>query len=167
MNRREIIPFLIGLFGLFGLSPNVVKAKEPVPQKLDGAPRWTFLGDDDALRHTIKEVEQVVLVCVYQTSLNQVNPPFAEVVLRTTVVQTIKGGHAIGDKVAIRFMTDSLPSDAKERHKFIQDIANKNLGSLKIAFLMGDKMDDYLTEWLYVPDFDPDMLAFAVKNRRQ
>ena len=164
MNRREIIPVLISLFGL---SQSVVKAKEPVSKKLDAAPRWTFLGDDDALRHTIKEVQQVVLVCVYQTSLNQVNPPFAEVVLRATVVQTIKGGHAIGDKIAIRFMTDSLPSDAKERDKFIQDIANKNLGSLKMAFLMGDKMGDYLTEWLYVPDFDPDMLAFAVKNRRQ
>lgn len=164
MNRREIIPLLIGLFGL---SPNVVKAKEPVSKKLDAAPRWTFLGDDDTLRHTIKEVQQVVLVCVYQTSLNQVNPPFAEVVLRTTVVQTIKGGHAIGDKIAIRFMTDSLPADEKKRDKFIDDVAKKNLGSLKMAFLTGDKTDDYTTEWLYVPNFDPDMLAFAVKNRRQ
>jgi hypothetical protein len=164
MNRRELIPLLIRISGL---TPNVVKAKDPAPEKPDAAPRWTFLGDDDALRHTIKEAGQVVLICVYQTSLGQVNPPFAEVVLRATVVQTIKGAHAVGDKIAIRFKTDSLPADEKKRDKFIDDVANKNLGSLKMAFLTGDKMDDYTTEWLYVPNFDPDMLAFAVKNRRQ
>lgn len=164
MNRRELIPLLIGMFGL---SPNVVKAKDTAPKKLDAAPRWKFLGDDGALRHTIREVQQVVLVCVYQTSLNQVSRSVSEVVLRATVAQTIKGTHAVGDKITIRFMTDSLPSDEKKRDKFINDVANKNLGLLKMAFLMGDKMGDYLTEWLYVPDFDPDMLAFAVKNRRQ
>jgi hypothetical protein len=164
MNRRELIPLLIGMSVL---SPNVVKAKDPAPEKPDAAPRWKFLGDDGALRHTIKEAGQVVLICVYQTSLNEVSRSVSEVVLRATVVQTIKGAHAVGDKIVIRFMTDSLPADEKKRDKFIDDVANKNLGSLKMAFLTGDKMDDYTTEWLYVPNFDPDMLAFAVKNRRQ
>lgn len=164
MNRRELISLLIGMSCL---SPKIGKAKDPVPKKPDAAPRWKFLGDDGALRHTIKEVQQVVLVCVYQTLVNQASRSVSEVVLRATVVQTIKGAHAVGDKITIRFMTDSLPADEKERDKFIDDVANKNMGSLKMAFLMGDKTDDYTTEWLYVPNFDPDMLAFAVKNRRQ
>ena len=124
----------------------------------DAAPRWKFLGDDDSLRATIQESAQVLLVCVYQTSLDRVKPPFAEVVLRCTVVQSVKGAHRLGDRVTIRFLTDSLPDDDAKRTKFIDDAAAKNLGSLKMAFLRGARAEDYACEWLDVPAFDPDML---------
>jgi hypothetical protein len=33
----------------------------------EGAPRWLFLGDDDALKETYEEAHQVLLVCIYAT----------------------------------------------------------------------------------------------------
>jgi hypothetical protein len=95
-----------------------------------------------------------------------VKPPFAEIVLRATVVQAVKGAHQLGDRISIRFHTDSLPEDEAERAKFIDAAEARNLGSLKMAFLAGDKANDYGCEWLDVPAFDPEMLAFAVKHSR-
>jgi len=143
-----------------------VGAKDSAQEPPNAAPRWKFLGDDAALSETIKEAGQVLLVCVSQTSLDLVKPPFAEVVLRATVVQTVKGTHKLGDRITIRFSTDSLPIDETARAKFIEDAATKNLGSLKLAFLQGARSDDYGSEWLYVPAFDPDMLSFVTKNSR-
>jgi len=159
MKRRELISTLISTSVFHHAS---ARAKE----SSDAAPRWKFLGDDDALRETIKEAGQVLLVCVFQTSLDRVKPPFSDVVLRATVVQTVKGTHTLGDRITIRFNTDSLPIDEAARAKFIEDVAAKNLGSLKLAFLRGARSDDYGSEWLYVPAYDPDMPAFAAKNSR-
>lgn len=159
MKRRELISILL-------VSSAFSQATGSAKDQSDEAPRWTFLGDDDSLRDTIKEAGQILLVCVFQTSLDRVKPPFAEVVLRATVVQTVKGTHKMGDRVTIRFSTDSLPADEVARAKFIQDAAAKNLGSLKMAFLRGAQSDDYVSEWLDVPAFDPAMLAFAIKNNQ-
>jgi len=159
MKRRELISILISISVFWQATAS---AKDPS----DAEPRWTFLGDDDSLRETIREAGQVLLICVYQTSLDRVKPPFADVVLRATVVQTVKGPHKMGDRIIIRFSTDSLPADEAARAKFVEDAAAKNLGSLKMAFLQGVRSDDYVSEWLYVPSFDPDMLAFAIKNNR-
>jgi hypothetical protein len=82
------------------------------------------------------------------------------------VVQVVKGDHKLGDKITIRFDTDSLPLDETARAKFIEEAAAKNLGSLKLAFLPGAKSDDYEIEWLEVPDFEADMLEFSTKNSR-
>lgn len=142
----------------------IASAKEPV-EKPETAPRWGLLGDDSALRETIREAGQVLFICVYETTLDNVKPPFAEVILRATVVGSVKGTHTLGDKITLRFHTDSLPLDEAGRNKFIETAAAKNLGSLKMAFLRGAKADDYQCEWLDLPAFDPEMLAFARKNR--
>ncbi len=163
MKRRELIPMLVGTAAL---SQANAGAKPPKKEASDGANRWGFLGDDDSLRKTIREAGQVLLICVYQISLDQVKPPFAQVFFRATVVQTVKGIHRMGDRISIRFMTDSLPGDETERAKFNEDATAKNLGSLKMAFLQGAKADEYGCEWLEVPSFDPDMLNFATKNSR-
>ena len=154
------------LVGTAALSQTNAGAKDAPKEASDGAPRWGFLGDDDGLRKTISEAGQVLLVCVYQISLDQVKPPFAQVVFRATVVQTVKGTHRMGDRISIRFMTDSLPGDETERAKFNEDATARNLGSLKMAFLQGAKADEYGCEWLDVPSFDPDMLNFATKHSR-
>jgi len=159
MKRRELISIFIGASVY---CQTTISAEDPS----DAAPRWMFLGDDDSLRYTIREAGQVLLVCVFQTSLDHVNPPFAEVVLSATVVQAVKGTHKIGDRITIRFKTDSLPADEDARAKFIENAAANNLGSLKMAFLQGARSDDYVSEWLYVPAFDPAMLAFAIENNR-
>jgi hypothetical protein len=153
------------LTGTSVLYHGAAKAKDAKGES-DGAPRWKFLGDDASLRETIKESAHVLLICVYQTSLERVKPPFAEVVLRATVVQVVKGAHKLGDRISISFHTDSLPEDEGERTTFIDGAAIKNLGALKMAFLDGDKANEYGCEWLDVPAFDPEMLAFAMKNSR-
>ena len=154
------------LIGTSAFCQAPVRAKDSVQESSDKAPRWTFLGDDDSLRGTINDAGQVLLICVFQTSLERIKPPFAEVVLRATVVQIVKGTHKVGDRIAIRFGTDSLPREEAARTKFIEDTAAKNLGSLKMAFLQGVRSDEYESEWLYVPSFDPAMLAFAITNNR-
>jgi hypothetical protein len=160
MKRRKLIALLAS-----GTLAGRITTPAKDPRKDDEAsPRWGFLGDDSSLRETIKESGQVILVCVYQTSLNDVRPPFAEVVFEATVVQVIKGKHKMGDRISIRFRTDSLPHDEAERAKFIEGAAAKNIGSLRIAFLPGALTKDYDCEWLEVPAFDHEMLAFAKKN---
>ena len=162
MNRRQLMTTLTGSSALFH---GAVKA-EDAKEESDGAPRWKFLGDDDSLTETIKESDHVLLICIFQTSLERINPPFAEVVFRATVVQAVKGTHKLGDKISISFHTDSLPVDEAERNKFIEGEAAKYLGALRMAFLNGDKPNEYVCEWLDVPAFDPEMLAFAIKNSR-
>lgn len=159
MNRRQMISMLVGT----SASCHAIARGQDAA---DGAPRWKFLGDDDALRKTISEAGQIVLVCVFGTSLDHIKPPFAEVALRSTVVQVVKGTHSIGDKIVIRFPTDSLPAEDAARKKFIEDADARNLGSLKLAFLQGNQSGDYPCEWLDVAAFDPDMLAFVMKNNR-
>jgi hypothetical protein len=162
MNRRD---FLFTLAAAAAYHPLTVLSKEAVAADCEAPLRWGFLGDDDNLRETLNECGQVLLVCVYQTSLEDVNPPFAEVVLRATVVQALKGTHQIGDRIVIRFRTDSLPQDDAERAGFIEAAAVKNLGALKMAFLPGTRADEYECDWLDVPSFDPGMLDFATKHQ--
>ncbi len=132
----------------------------------DAVPRWKSLGDEESLRAVIRESKQVLLVCVYHTSLDRVTPPFADVVLRCTVVQAVKGAHRLGDKVSIRYRTDSLPEDEAKRNAFVEAAAAKNLGSLKMAFLRGAGAEEYACEWLNLPAYDPDMLRFAIEHAK-
>jgi hypothetical protein len=70
MKRRALIPVVISPWVL-GLGNARAVA----------APRWKFLGDDGSLRATVRDPDQVLLICVYQTSLKRLRLPFAEVVL--------------------------------------------------------------------------------------
>jgi hypothetical protein len=162
MNRRKLISVLT----VGALSQTMASAKDAPKKEPDGAPRWKFLGDDDSLRETIRECSQVLLICVYQTSLEDVKPPFAMVVFHATVVQSVKGAHKLGDRISIRFVTDRLPSDEAERSKFIADRAAKNAGALRMAFIRDGKDGVYSCEWLDVPTYEPAMLDFAMKNRK-
>jgi len=158
MNRRHF------LFTLAACHPLIVFSEEVAPPDSESPPRWGFLGDDESLKEIIDECGQVLLVCVYQTSLEDVKPPFADVVLRATVIQAVKVTHQIGDRIAIRLGTDSLPKDDTERAKFIEEAAAQNLGALKMAFLPGAKSDKYDCDWLDTPKFNPEMLGFATKH---
>jgi hypothetical protein len=160
MNRRH---FLFTLAAAY--HPLAALSEEPAAPDPESPLRWGFLGDDESLKETIDECGQVLLVCVYETSLEAVKPPFADVVLRATVIQTVKGTHKIGDRIAIRFGTDSLPKDDAERAKFIEQAAAKNLGALKMAFLPGAKSDKYDCDWLDTPKFEPEMLEFTTKHQ--
>jgi hypothetical protein len=162
MQRRHFAYAIIG--GAIS-SSLAAYSKDAEPDK-DSAPRWGFLGDDDSLRATIKECSQVLLLCIYQTTLEEVKPPFATVVLKGTVIQAVKGTYKLGDKITLRFNTDSLPKEEADRAKFVEAAAAKNLGALKIAFLTGQQGVDYSCEWLDVPAYDADMLAFATKNSK-
>ena len=51
-------------------------------------PRWGFLGDDGALEAAFDEAKGVVFVCVFETELRDVRPPFAEVVYHATVIES-------------------------------------------------------------------------------
>lgn len=161
MNRRH---FLFTLAAAAAYHPLKGLSEEIALPDSESPPRWGFLGDDESLKETIDECGQVVLVCVYQTSLEDVRPPFADVVLRATVIQTVKGTHQIGDRIAIRFGTDSLPKDDAERAKFIEEAAIENLGALKMAFLPGAKSDQYDCDWLDTPKFKPEMLEFTTQH---
>lgn len=162
MNRRS---FLQMLATAAALCPQVLRAGEVAARDPEPPPRWGFLGDDETLKQTIDDCGQVLLVCIYQTSLEDVNPPFAEVVLLATVIQAVKGTHKTGDRIEIRFRTDSLPEDDAERARFIEAAATKNLGALKMAYLPGDRAASYECDWLDVPEFDPTMLDFATKHQ--
>lgn len=144
--------------------PSELHAAEPPLAASEPAPKWKLLGDDDGLRATIRQAGQIVLLCVYQTELREVKPPFAEVVIRATVVEAMKGDHAIGDRISVQFPTDSLPMDTDQQKKFIESAALKNLGALKIAFLSGTKSQEYSSEWLYVPGFMAEMASFIRTN---
>jgi hypothetical protein len=161
MHRRH---FLFTLAAAAACHPLKTLAEEVAPPASESPLRWGFLGDDESLKETIDECGQVLLVCVYETSLEAVKPPFADVVLRATVIQTVKGTHQIGDRIAIRFGADSLPKDDAERAKFIEEAAAKNLGALKMAFLHGAKSDKYDCDWLDTPKFEPEMLEFTAKH---
>ncbi len=162
MNRRN---FLFTLAAAAAYHPLKLLCEEAAPPNPESPLRWGFLGDDESLKETIDECGQVLLVCVYETSLEAVKPPFAEVVLRATVVQAVKGSHEIGDRIAIRFKTDSLPPDDAERAKFIDAAAIQNLGALKMAFLAGTRAPEYDCDWLDVPAFKPEMLEFTTKHQ--
>lgn len=161
MNRRH---FLFTLAAAAAYHPLKVLCEEAAPPDPESPLRWGFLGDDENLRETIDECGQVLLVCVYETSLENVKPPFADVVLRATVIQAVKGTHKIGDRIAIRFGTDSLPREDAERASFIEEAAAQNLGALKMALLPGDKSDKYDCDWLDTPKFKPEMLEFTTKH---
>ena len=161
MNRRH---FLHTIAAAAAFHPLAVRSEEAAAPDPEAPLRWGFLGDDEGLTKTINESGQVLLVCVYQTSLEDVNPPFAEVVLRATVVRTVKGSHQISDRIVIRFRTDSLPQDDAERSRFTEEAAFKNLGTLNMAFLPGAKSEEYDCDWLDVPAFKPEMLDFTTKH---
>lgn len=150
-----------GITALVLAASTLLWAKDPGPVSDYQAPRWGFLGDDKALKATIAESQQVLMVCVYSTELRNVKPPFAQVVFSATVVEALKGTHALGDRITLAFQTDSLPLEEKERVKFIESANSKNLGALKMVFLNQAKSKDYNAEWLYVPACEADMLAFA------
>jgi hypothetical protein len=81
------------------------------------------------------------------------------------VVEPFKGGHLIGEKITLRFHTDSLPTDPDERSKFIDAVAAKNLGALKIAFVTGGKATEHSCEWLDVVPYSAEMAAFVREHR--
>lgn len=159
---KYLLPFLPALFAV--LSP--LHGEElPAPEPEEAAPRWGCLGDDDGLRRTIAESDHILFVCVYQTDLEKVKPPFAEVVLSATVVEPLKGSHSTGDKITISFHTDSLPTAEGEREKFIAAAAAKYLGSLKVAYLQGEKSAAHECDWTEVPAYTAEMAAFVKANR--
>lgn len=158
---KRLLPILLALLAI--LSP--IRGEEASPPPQDSAPRWKFLGDDEDLRRTIAGADQVLFVCVYQTALEEVQPPFAKVVLSATVVKPLKGTHAIGDKIHLSFHSDSLPEDPAERDQFIAAAAERNLGSLKIAFLKGEKAAAHSCEWLDIAPYSAEMLKFVKENR--
>ena len=104
-------------------------------------PRWGFLGGDDALEMTFDEGVGVVFVCVFKTELRDVRPPFALVVYHATVIESYKGDFKVGEKIEIRFGTDSLPLDEDERREFVKKSNQRNQGALKFAFLHGGNED--------------------------
>jgi hypothetical protein len=159
---RPLLPFVLALCAI--ASP-LHAGEAPAPQPQDAAPRWLFLGEDADLQRTIAECDHVLLVCVYQTALENVKPPFAEVVLSATTVESLKGTHATGDKISLRFYSDSLPSEEDKRAQFIEAAAKKNLGSLKLAFLRGEKSATHSCEWLDLAPYSPELIDFVRKNR--
>ncbi len=162
MQRRDFVHTIVG--GTL-CSSLAAYSKDAEPTK-GSAPRWGLLGNDDSLRETIKECNQVLLLCIYQTTIEDIKPPFATVVFRGTIVQAVKGTHKLGDKITLRFPTDSLSIEETDRIKFIEGADAKNLGALKMAFLRGQQTMNYSCEWLDVPTYDADMLDFATKNSR-
>lgn len=162
MNRRH---FLFTLAAAAAFLPLAVRSDEAAATDPEPPRNWGFLGDDENLGKIIEGCGQVLLICVYQTSLEDVSPPFATVVLRATVVQAVKGTHRIGDRIVIRFGTDSLPQDNTERARFIEAAAVRNLGALKMAFLPRALANEYECDWLDVPAFKPEMLEFTTKLR--
>jgi hypothetical protein len=155
---RLFLPLILSLCAM----PSPLPAEET---PADAAPRWLFLGDDADLKRTIAESDHVLLVCVYQTALENVKPPFAEVVLSGTAVESLKGTHATGDKITLRFPSDSLPAKEDKRAQFIDAAAKKNLGSLKLAFLRGEKSAAHSCEWLDLAPYSPELIDFVRKNR--
>ena len=131
----------------------------------DKAPRWFFLGEDDDLKRTYRQAKRVAMICIFETALEDVRPPFAKVVHRATVVETLKGGLKIGEKIEIALSTDSLPMDEIERAKFIAKADQAAKGSLRYAFLQGDKLEGkrnkrFGTEFLYLPKYTEEMSDF-------
>ena len=158
---RILAPFVLSLCA----TASPLHAEEtPAPQQQDAAPRWLLLGEDADLRRTIAESDHVLLVCVYQTALENVKPPFAEVVLSATTVESFKGAHATGEKITLRIHSDSLPSQEDKRAQFIEAAAKKNLGSLKLAFLRGEKSAAHSCEWLDLAPYSPELIDFVRKN---
>ena len=126
----------------------------------DAPPRWGFLGDDKALTLTFDDAENVVLLCQIDSELERVKPPFAEVIYHGTVVETLKGDLEVGQKIKVRFGTDSLPVDAQEREKFVESRNSASRGALRFVFL--DKPMDgvYGCDWTQVPLYGGDMHRF-------
>ena len=127
------------------------------------APRWGFLGDDEALETTFDDAQSVVFVCIFKTELRDVRPPFAEVVYHATVVESHKGKLKIGEKIQINFRTDSLPSDQDERRKFVAKADKSSKGALKFAFLHGGADGAYSCEFMDVPRYSEEMQNFLRK----
>ncbi len=123
-------------------------------------PRWGFLGDDDSLASTFNDAKNVVLVCVYETELRDVKPPFAEVVHFATVIESQKGELKMGEKIQIGFKTDSLPVDEEEQQDFVQKANTSSKGSLKFAFLHGEEAGVHFCDFLDVPNYTKEMHEF-------
>jgi hypothetical protein len=130
------------------------------------APRWGFLGDDDSLKSTFTDAKRVVLVCVYDTELRDIKPPFAEVVYLATVIESQKGELETGDKIQIGFKTDSLPLDEAERLKFVENANKASKGALKFAFLHGAEGGVQFCEFLDVPNYTKEMHEFLKKLKQ-
>lgn len=131
------------------------------------APRWGFLGDNEGLEATYNDAERVVLVCVYETELRDVRPPFAEVVYHTTVIETYKGELKVGGRIQISFRTDSLPAGDDERRKFVKKANKNNKGSLKFAFLHGRNDGAFSCELMDVPRYSKEMQEFLGKQQKR
>jgi len=126
-------------------------------QPADDRPRWGFLGGDEQVKLQLIESAEVALVCVYRTQLTQVRPPYALVTLHATVAQAIKGTLKVGETIRVSFATDSLPKEQAER--FIDEVARKNEGALKIVFLGEGKGGEFNVDWTEVAGFSDDLLA--------
>ena len=126
-------------------------------------PRWGFLGDDGALEAAFDEAKGVVFVCVFETELRDVRPPFAEVVYHAAVIESHKGKLKVGEKIEISFRTDSLPQAEGERRKFVEKADKRSKGSLKFAFLHGGEKGAYFCEFMDVPTYSKEMQDFLRK----
>ncbi len=135
-----------------------VNAKDPATS--DQAPRWLHLGDDADLKKTFQEAEQVVVICIFKTVLEEVDPPFATVVHNATVVRSLKGNLKVGDKIEVAFRTDSLPGDEAERAKFVAKADESAAGDLRFGFIFGHKGKRHEVEWLDLPDYSKAMDDF-------
>lgn len=127
---------------------------------MDAAPRWGCLGDDKSLTATFDAAQNVVLVCIFDTELRDVRPPFAEVVYHATVIESHKGALKIGEKIRISFPTDSLPAGEDERRKFVENANSRNKGALRFAFLHEGADGNYSCEWCDVPLYQKEMRDF-------
>lgn len=161
-------PFLV-ILAAIALAGNVTSGEEDEDGPIglptgDVAPRWFFLGEDDALRGTYHEAKQVVMICIFETTLENIRPPFAKVIHHATVTRSLKGDLRIGDKIEIEFSTDSLPRDDVERAKFTEKVNKKSKGSLRFAFLFdevkGGEPKRFWTEFLYLPKYNQEMSEF-------
>ncbi|WP_411825562.1 hypothetical protein [Luteolibacter sp. AS25] len=123
-------------------------------------PKWSFLGDDDGLRYYFGEAQQVILLCIVATDLEDIRPPFATVVHRATVVRSLKGDLKIGDKIEVTFATDSLPTNKEDREKFIMRAHESAQGDLRFAFLSEGEKPRFSTEFLFVPKYTSEMAVF-------
>ncbi len=149
---RPFIAILLGCCVFVAAASEVEEAESP--------PKWGFLGDDESLRETFHDTDEVLLVCIYGTELKEVRPPFARVVHFATVIKSLKGVSELGDKIEIQFMTDSLPLEEEERTEFVETANRSVEGDLRFVFGEISGEGRITTEFLFVPKFSSDLDGF-------
>ncbi len=124
------------------------------------APRWVFAGDDESLMDSFDDAKGVVMVCVTDTELQDVKPPFATVIYHGTVVEALKGSLKTGQGIKFSIHTDSLPKDEAKRKAFVAERRETARGSLRFAFLFEERDGIYRSDWTLVPRYEQQMHRF-------